>query len=110
MKFKGFVSDMDGVVADTETFGFLGMKKLLQKNGISFTKEDYESHIGKTAIEDAKILKSNHEIHLSEDDLKKEIKDNVEAEVFGGKIKLNTGYKELLEILKKKGVKISLAS
>lgn len=65
MKYKGFISDMDGVTTDTEESWFNGTLNFLKPCGIKLSKEEYEKFIGQPEIEDAKFFKEEYNIPLT---------------------------------------------
>ena len=49
-KFRGFISDMDGVVANTEEFWFIGTNNFLRKFGKVCSRDEYAKYIGTLPI------------------------------------------------------------
>ncbi len=108
-KFLGFVSDMDGVVADTEELWFAGTKNFLQQFGISYSRDEHRQYVGRPPVEDIQMFREKYGLSLSEKDALIARQNEVMAISSTG-IKLNDGYLDLLLILEKNRIKISLAS
>ncbi|HLE07411.1 MAG TPA: HAD family phosphatase [archaeon] len=105
---KGFVSDMDGTVVNSETLCFESTKMFLEKFGIEFSKKDFSDIIGYTEIEAAKLLKEKFKISLSIDYIFSERRKFLEA--LNENAYLIEDYLRLISLLKNNNVKISLAS
>lgn len=106
---RGFVSDMDGVVADTEEFWYAGTRKFLQAFGVEYSREEFGQCVGKPPIENSRMFKEKYGLPLSENDAHKARLNEVMAALNTG-LKLNDGYIDLLLILEKNRIRTSLAS
>lgn len=109
MVILGFVSDMDGVVADTEDVWYRGTRKFLESTGVKFSREEHKKFIGKTERDDARTFKKDFGMQMSEDEMVKKRREYIVDEM-EGRVKINDGYAELLDMLERGGVKISLVS
>jgi HAD superfamily hydrolase (TIGR01509 family) len=109
MKIKGLASDMDGIVANTEEFWYRGVLMFLKKYGKTLTRDEYSKLIGTTEIDDAKFFKKKFGIRESIEKILNKRRLAI-LEMMDTGIDLNYGYQELLELLRKKGIKISLVS
>ncbi len=109
MKFKGFVSDMDGVVADTEAAWYEGARRFLAQYGAELSREIYQRFIGRPPQEEANFFRSEYGIPLSIEEITASVRRNVISAV-RTEIRLNDGYLELLKSMKRNQIKISLAS
>ncbi len=109
MVFKGFISDMDGIVANTEYLWYEGTRKFLEQFGIIFSKKGFAKLIGGHLRGDAKMLKEEFKLPLTEQEISINRRKIVLDEMTG-KIELNDGYMDLLNLLQKNKIKISLAT
>jgi len=105
---KGFVSDMDGVVADTESLTFEAMKSFFAQYGKKLDITGYRKFIGKKMEEDIALLKNEFGLPIDESTIVEELKRHFDP--LYGNVKLNAGYGDLLDFLQKRNVKMSLVS
>ena len=106
---KGFVSDMDGIVADTEVLHYKAFQRFTKTFGVNLSEEEYAKGIGIGEEEHARMIKRDFKIPLPLEEILKEIK-RLDLEELGKVENLNEGYVDLLELLKKNGTEISLAT
>ncbi len=107
--FRGFVSDMDGIAADTEELWFIGTRNFLQRFGITYSREEQKQHIGKPPIEDIRIFREKYGLPLPESEALVAMQNEV-MNIHSSEIRLNDGYIDLLLILEKNRIRTSLAS
>ncbi|MBI4015868.1 MAG: HAD family phosphatase [Candidatus Aenigmarchaeota archaeon] len=107
--FKGFISDMDGVIADTEEFHWLGKKAFLKTLGFNLTLDDYKKFIGNSATENIEVYRNDYKIMLSDEAIVSRY-NRLVLDAIPAKIKTKKAYKQLLLILQKNGLKLALVS
>ncbi len=110
MSFKGAIFDLDGVIVDTVPFHFKAWKKMFSEYGRDFTHEDYKRKVdGIPRLDGARaILTDLGAVELEEAAAKKQ--RYYLALVDSGEIETYPSTVELINELKKNGVKIAAAS
>jgi beta-phosphoglucomutase family hydrolase len=101
--------DMDGVLVDTGEFHYLTWKEMLELNGISFTRQDFQHTFG---MNNGQVV--TYVLGQSPDpELLKRMSDRKEEnfrEMVREQAQINTGVRRLLEQLQAAGVKQAIAS
>jgi HAD superfamily hydrolase (TIGR01509 family) len=72
MGFDAIIFDMDGVLVDSEPLGLLAMQQVMARHGVSYTEKDNSEFLGRTTLEECRILKSKHRLEPDERDLTNE--------------------------------------
>jgi HAD superfamily hydrolase (TIGR01509 family) len=67
--FAAIIFDMDGVLVDSEPLGFLAMQRVMARHGVAYTEEDNREFLGRTTLEECRILKSRYRLPADERDL-----------------------------------------
>ncbi|HXJ82368.1 MAG TPA: HAD family phosphatase [Candidatus Methylomirabilis sp.] len=60
MGFHAIIFDMDGVLVDSEPLGFRAMRQVMARHGVTYTEADNNEFLGRTTLEECRILKSRH--------------------------------------------------
>ena len=105
------VFDMDGVILDTENLGIAAWRKAGVKYGISESEIDrvYRLIIGTKTERGNEIVRENFGGDFPAEDFRRESGAFI-RDVLNTKIPLRPFAREILEFLKKNGIKIALAS
>lgn len=114
MHYGGVIFDLDGVIADTARFHYEAWKKLADELGIYFDKKTNERLKGIGRMESLDIILENSNISYTLE--QKKYYAEKKNEYYKQFIQTLTpddvlpGVKELMEILKRKGIKTAVAS
>ena len=65
---KGFIFDLDGTIADTETLHWEAYNVLLKEYGVHLTNEHIQRYIGNSEISIYKMIKSDFSIDFNDED------------------------------------------
>ncbi len=108
-KARAVIWDMDGVIADTAPYHFKAWRKVFQKRGVIFTREDFLHNFGQR---NDSIIRSTlgEQIPQSEIDIIATEKEGIFRKLAGQNIKPLPGAIELMKSLRKHDFKIALAS
>ncbi|MCE5301335.1 MAG: beta-phosphoglucomutase family hydrolase [Spirochaetia bacterium] len=108
--FKGAIFDVDGVIVDTAHIHHKSWEAALEKYGIKLTFEDFKSRVdGKPRAKGAKtIMPGLNDAGIEE--LCAEKQRNFERILKTGNIKVFGSTLKLIKELKKRGIKIAMAS
>ena len=111
---KACIFDLDGVIVDTAHYHFLAWKRLSQELGVELTEKDNEKLKGVSRMQSLQIILDMGKITIS-----KERKESLASRKnewfveFVEKMKpdeIFPGVKQLITAIRKKGIKVALAS
>jgi beta-phosphoglucomutase len=111
---KACIFDLDGVIVDTAHYHFLAWKRLAAELGIELTEEDNERLKGVSRMRSLEIILELGGVTRSEHD--KEMLANKKNSWFVDYVErmapeeIFPGVKQLIQELKKRGIKVALAS
>lgn len=107
---KALIFDMDGVIIDSEPVHFESDKMTMREYGIEITDEILSSYVGVANPVMWAEIKEIYSLGCSVDELlHKQLK--YKFELFGTKkLKTIDGIRELIDLLKRKDIKVGLAS
>ena len=113
-KIKGVIFDLDGVLVSTDEFHYKGWAKLAEDEGIPFTREDNHRQRGVSRMESLEVLLGNSDKAYT-DEQKLEMatrKNNYYVEYLQNLTPEDTltGTREILEALRKAGIKLAVGS
>ncbi len=108
-KARAVIWDMDGVIADTAPYHFKAWRKVFQKRGVNFTREDFRHNFGQR---NDTIIKSTlgEQIPQSEIHIIATEKEGIFRKLAGQNINAFPGAIELMKSLREHEFKIALAS
>jgi HAD superfamily hydrolase (TIGR01509 family) len=75
MGFDAIIFDMDGVLVDSEPLGLEAMRRVMGRQGVTYTEEDNNEFLGCTTLEECRILKARYRLETDERDLTREYVD-----------------------------------
>ena len=114
MSIKGVIFDLDGVIVSTDEFHFQGWKRLADKEGIEFTKEDNMRLRGVSRMQSLDFLlekatkqytdKEKQEMAARKNSYYQELLQDITPD------DILPGAMEIMEELKKRGIKIAIGS
>jgi HAD superfamily hydrolase (TIGR01509 family) len=67
--FEAIIFDMDGVLVDSEPLGMEAMREVMARHGIAYTEADNEDFLGRTTLEECRILRERHGLAPSAEEL-----------------------------------------
>lgn len=105
-----FIFDMDGVIIDSEPIHFEIDIKTMEHFGVKISKEELEKYVGMTNPEMWKLIKNEHSIIESIDEIISYQLENKIEVLRGLDIEPIEGIKELLFQLKNENIAVAVAS
>jgi HAD superfamily hydrolase (TIGR01509 family) len=69
------IFDMDGVLVDSEPLGMEAMRQVMARQGVSYTEADNNDFVGRTTLEECRILKARHGLAADARELTREYVD-----------------------------------
>ncbi len=111
---KACIFDLDGVIVDTAHYHFLAWRRLAKELGVDLTEADNEKLKGVSRMQSLQIILDMGKINLAKD--RKESLANRKNEWFVEYIEamkpdeIFPGVKQLITAIRKKGIKVALAS
>ena len=107
---KAVIFDMDGLLIDSEALTFEGYKKLCRKHDYILEDEFYYQFLGTNVDYMREGFKKYYGQAFPFDQIVNEVHDYIEEIFLNNGVPLKSGAINLLEFLKKKGIKIGLAT
>ncbi|HEX8061245.1 MAG TPA: beta-phosphoglucomutase [Cyclobacteriaceae bacterium] len=111
---KAVIFDLDGVIVDTAHYHFLAWRRLAKELGVDLTEKDNEKLKGVSRMQSLQIILDMGKVVISKE--KKESLADRKNEWFREFIEamkpdeIFPGVKELISAMRKKGIRIALAS
>jgi len=109
MEIQAVIFDMDGVLVDSEPFGFEALRRVMARYALGYSEEENAEFLGRTTLESCRILKARHALPDSAEALAgfyiKEMLDQIEK----GPIPM-PGVPDVLVRLRAAGYPLALAS
>ncbi len=111
-KLKAVIFDLDGVITDTSEYHYRAWKRLADEEGILFTRDDNEKLRGVSRNECLKILLNGKQVSNEQFQEMMDRKNRYYVELLKQMTSENilSGAKELVLELKRRGIKIAIAS
>src|SRR5207249_10084666 len=75
MGFTAVIFDMDGVLVDSEPLGMEAMRRVMARQGVPYTEADNNEFVGRTTLEECRILKARHRLEADARDLTRQYVD-----------------------------------
>ncbi len=106
---KAIVFDMDGVLTDSEPFYREAINRILAEHGYSLSEDDYKAVLGHGIPETWEWMLAHFDLPYTLDEVMLEY-DQVVERVLRERVKPTPGLQDLLASLKKRGLKMAVAS
>jgi len=109
MGVDAVIFDMDGVLVDSEPFGYEAMRRVMGHHGVDYTESENEQFLGVTTAESCRVLRARHGLGAGEGDLARQYLDCLLALIQEGPRPM-LGVPEVLATLRDAGYRLALAS
>src|SRR6266540_5743716 len=109
MGFTAVIFDMDGVLVDSEPLGMEAMRSVMARQGVAYTEADNNEFVGRTTLEECRILKARHRLEADEGELTRQYVD-ILVELIRERPRPMPGVPDALAELRTSGYRMALAS
>jgi HAD superfamily hydrolase (TIGR01509 family) len=109
VKAQAIIFDMDGVLVDSEPFGFEAMRRVAARYGLGYSEEENAEFLGRTTLDCCRILKDRHGLPDSAETLADFYIEGMLAQIGEGPIPM-PGVPDVLERVRARGYRLALAS
>jgi HAD superfamily hydrolase (TIGR01509 family) len=106
---QAVIFDMDGVLVDSEPFGFEALRRVMARYGRGYSEEENAEFLGRTTIESCRILKARHALPEPVDTLAELYLEAMLEQIGRGPIPM-AGVPAVLERVRAAGYRLALAS
>ena len=106
---QAVIFDMDGVLVDSEPFGFEAMRRVMARHGLPYSEEENAEFLGRTTLESCRILKARHRLPESPETLAQWYIEGMLALIGEGPIAM-AGVPDVLRRVRAAGYRMALAS
>lgn len=110
MKIKGAVFDMDGLMFDTENLTYKLQREILEKDGLSFSLENYKNTVGKRTADLPEYFEKLFGKEFSYEDFHGKCREEYRKYTEKNGVPIKEGLFELLNRLKAENMKIALCT
>ena len=100
---------MDGVLVDSEPFGFEALRRVMTRYGLPYSKEENAEFLWRTTLDSCRILKARHGFEASAETLADWYVEHMLEQIGRGPIPM-TGVPEVLRLVRASGYRMALAS
>lgn len=108
--FDAVVFDMDGVIFDSERVVLECWKEVAERRGIAEIEEALRENLGVNAVQTRENMLRRYGADFPYEDFRKEASVLFHERCDGGRLPLKPGVVKILEELKRRSVKVALAS
>jgi HAD superfamily hydrolase (TIGR01509 family) len=106
---QAVIFDMDGVLVDSEPFGFKAMRRVMARHGLPYGEEENAEFLGRTTLDSCRILRARHRLLESEETLADWYVEAMLEQIARGPIPM-AGVPEVLRGVRGAGYRLALAS
>jgi HAD superfamily hydrolase (TIGR01509 family) len=109
VKLQAVIFDMDGVLVDSEPFGFEAMRRVMARHGLPYGEEENAEFLGRTTLDSCRILRARHRLPESGETLADWYVEGMLEQIARGPIPM-VGVPEVLRGVRAAGYRMALAS
>ena len=109
MTLQAVIFDMDGVLVDSEPFGFEALRRVMARYGLPYGEEENAEFLGRTTLDSCRILRARHRLPESEETLADWYVEAMLEQIARGPIPM-AGVPEVLRGVRGAGYRLALAS
>ena len=102
--YKGYIFDMDGVLANTEPLHFIAENKTYNQLSIKVSENEQESFVGTSQKQLWQTIKDNYNITLNLDEIISMHMQNLNEVLKKSKLSCISGVDDLISTLKKDNI------
>jgi HAD superfamily hydrolase (TIGR01509 family) len=106
---QAVIFDMDGVLVDSEAFGFEALRRVMARYGRDYSEEENAEFLGRTTVESCRILKTRHALAEPVEALADLYLEAMLEQIGRGPIAM-PGVPEVLRRVRAAGYRLALAS
>jgi HAD superfamily hydrolase (TIGR01509 family) len=103
------IFDMDGVLVDSEPIAMEAMRRVMARQGVTYTQAENDEFLGRTTLEECRILRARHRLEVHERDLTAQYVD-ILVELIRERPRPMPGVPDILADLCEAGYRLALAS
>jgi HAD superfamily hydrolase (TIGR01509 family) len=109
VKAQAVIFDMDGVLVDSEPFGFEAMRRMVARYGLGYSEQENAEFLGRTTLESCRILKARHGLPDAAETLADFYIEGMLAQIEEGPVPM-PGVPDVLERVRAGGYRLAIAS
>jgi HAD superfamily hydrolase (TIGR01509 family) len=109
MRPDAVIFDMDGVLVDSEPFGFEALRRVMARYGLPYGEEENAEFLGRTTLDSCQILRERHRLPEAAETLADWYVEGVLEQIARGPIPM-AGVPEVLRRIRAAGYRMALAS
>jgi HAD superfamily hydrolase (TIGR01509 family) len=106
---RAVIFDMDGVLVDSEPFGFEALRRVMTRHGLPYSEEENAEFLGRTTLDSCRILKARHGFAASAETLADWYVEHMLEQIGRGPVPM-AGVPEVLRQVRAAGYRMALAS
>ena len=103
------IFDMDGVLVDSEPFGFEALRRVMARYGLPYREEENAEFLGRTTLDSCHILRARHGLRESAETLADWYIEGMLEQIGQGPIPM-VGVPDVLKTIRAAGYRLALAS
>ncbi len=108
-KATAVIFDMDGVLVDSEPFGYEALRRVMARYGLPYSEQENAEFLGRTTLDSCRILKDRHRLPESAETLADWYIEGMLALIGQGPIPM-AGVPDVLRRIRGSGYRLALAS
>ena len=109
MTIRAVIFDMDGVLVDSEPFGFEALRRVMTRHGLPYSEDENAEFLGRTTLDSCRILKQRHGLPASVETLAGWYVEGMLEQIARGPVPM-IGVPEVLQRVRASGYRMALAS
>jgi len=109
VSLRAVIFDMDGVLVDSEPFGFEALRRVMARYGLPYSERENAEFLGRTTLDSCRILKARHALPDAPETLAEWYLEGMLEQIGRGPIPMH-GVPEVLADLRAAGYRLALAS